>query len=295
MENLPINFDKFVSPFGGSVRVIMIDGEPWFFAKDICDCLDLGNVGQTVNCLDEDERKTLDSNIINNDVGSNGGRAPLIVSETGMYSLVLKSRKPEAKKFKRWITHEVLPSLRKTGMYGGPRTLQESLRAYADLLDVNEQNRRLALETQAKVAELAYGIIVTEAQRDKAIKEKAWINSSRSGRCLRKVRTANEEKRKVEAENNELKIQLGNSTNWKTVAAMQKELEEFFYLNNEARKEIGKCMVFVSKKTGMEIKKIEDARYGCINTYHRDAWKIFFHSISLPENATFLAKYKKSL
>lgn len=92
-------------------------------AKDVCDALEIGNVSQAVSYLDEDEK----SNIITNDIAQNGGRAPLIINESGLYSLILRSRKPEAKKFKKWVTAEVLPSIRKHGVYATGEKLEESL------------------------------------------------------------------------------------------------------------------------------------------------------------------------
>jgi len=82
------------------------DGDPWWVAKDVCDVLALNNVSQALTFLDEDEKQQLGTNIINNDVG---GRGTLVVNEPGLYSLILRSRKPQAKAFKRWITHEVIP------------------------------------------------------------------------------------------------------------------------------------------------------------------------------------------
>lgn len=88
------------------------NGEPWFVAKDVCDVLELNNVGQALTRLDDDEK----SSITLND-GTPGTPNKAIVSESGLYSLILASRKPEAHEFKRWITHEVLPTIRKTGGY----------------------------------------------------------------------------------------------------------------------------------------------------------------------------------
>ena len=96
---------------GASVRVIMLDGEPWFVAKDVCDVLGLSNITEALRNLDDDE---LTSEILKS---GNQGREMKLVSESGLYSLVLRSRKTEAKAFKRWVTHEVLPSIRKTGAY----------------------------------------------------------------------------------------------------------------------------------------------------------------------------------
>lgn len=288
METL---LEEFTAPTGGVVRVVMIDGEPWFVAKDVCDILET-RTNNLRNILDDDEVQEF-SNDYSIVISESNGKAPLIISEPGLYSLVLKSRKEEAKAFKRWVTHEVLPTIRKTGMYGGPRTLQESLRAYADLLDANERNAKLALEAQAKVAELADSVLATEAQRDKAISERARINSSRSGKCLRKVRTANEEKRKVEEENTELKIRLGEVADWQTVVGMDNELSKHFILDKKVRQKVGKTLTYVSKKLGVQIKKVADARYGEVNAYHVKAWKAFFEALAKPSNASFLYSNRK--
>ena len=98
---------------GASLRTLTDEaGEPWFVAKDVCDVLELSNVGQALARLDDDEK----SSITLND-GTPGNPNKAIVSESGLYALVLASRKPEAHEFKRWVTHEVLPQIRKTGGY----------------------------------------------------------------------------------------------------------------------------------------------------------------------------------
>lgn len=90
-------------------------GDPWFIAKDVCDILGIRTNNLRV-ILDEDEVTEL-TNDYSIDIAQNGGKSPLIISESGLYNLALKSRKPEAKEFKRWVTHEVLPTIRKTGGY----------------------------------------------------------------------------------------------------------------------------------------------------------------------------------
>ena len=100
----------------GKVRVVERDSESWFVAADICRALDIGNPSQAILRLDDDEKVTLTTN--EGHSGRSGGAQMLnIVSEAGLYSLILKSRKPEAKIFKRWVTHEVIPTIRKTGAY----------------------------------------------------------------------------------------------------------------------------------------------------------------------------------
>ncbi|WP_199425792.1 BRO family protein [Thermaerobacillus caldiproteolyticus] len=101
-----------VFTYGGTqVRTVVKDGEVWFVAKDVCDVLEINNSRQAVARLDDDEK----ADVIIND-GSQS-RHVSAVNESGLYSLILTSRKPEAKQFKRWVTHEVLPTIRKTGGY----------------------------------------------------------------------------------------------------------------------------------------------------------------------------------
>lgn len=94
-------------------RVIDRKGEPWFVLSEVCRELDIGNVGDAASRLDDDEKDNID---IIDAIGRN--RKTLIINESGLYSLILTSRKPAAKRFKKWVTSEVLPSIRKTGGYG---------------------------------------------------------------------------------------------------------------------------------------------------------------------------------
>lgn len=103
----------------GKVRTLNLNGEPWFVAVDVCSVLDLSNPTIAVSRLDEDERAKFN-------LGRQGDAT--IVNEPGLYTLVLGSRKPEAKAFKRWITHEVLPHIRKHGVY----ITDEKLKLFAE-------------------------------------------------------------------------------------------------------------------------------------------------------------------
>ena len=108
---------------GQQVRTVAIDGEPWFVAADVAAILDLGNPRSSLALLDDDERgvHTMDT--------LGGAQSVTVVNESGMYSLILRSRKDEARAFKRWVTHEVLPSIRKTGQFGSalPTNFAEAL------------------------------------------------------------------------------------------------------------------------------------------------------------------------
>jgi len=91
-----------------TVRTVIKAGEPWWVLKDVCGVLGIANPTQAAQRLDDDERAMFD-------IGRQGKAN--CVNETGLYSIILRSDKPEAKRFKRWITHEVLPSIRKHGLY----------------------------------------------------------------------------------------------------------------------------------------------------------------------------------
>ena len=101
----------FSSEQFGNVRVVERDGEPWFVAADVCKALEIANNRDALTRIDDDEKGVALADTL-------GGKQEVtIVNEPGLYSLVLGSRKPEAKVFKRWVTHEVIPTIRKTGGY----------------------------------------------------------------------------------------------------------------------------------------------------------------------------------
>lgn len=127
-----------------NVRIVLIDNEPWFVAKDVCSILEIKNVSDALARLDVDERST----IVLNDSSPNPYIS--IISESGMYALILSSRKPEAKPFRKWVTSEVLPQIRKTGSYQLntqlPKTFAEALQLAADqakAIELLEQEKQL--------------------------------------------------------------------------------------------------------------------------------------------------------
>ena len=105
------------------VRVIMRCADPWFVASDACDCLAISNASKALADLDDDDKLKLTKDELDTLTSSEGIKCSVdsrvqslnLVSESGLYDLIMQSRKPEAKAFKRWVTHEVLPSICKTG------------------------------------------------------------------------------------------------------------------------------------------------------------------------------------
>lgn len=135
---------------GASLRTLTDEaGEPWFVAKDVCDILGHSNVSMALDRLDDDERSKFN-------LGRQGETN--IVNEAGLYVLVLSSRKPEAHEFKRWVTHEVLPSIRKTGGYipTSESDSDEDIMARAVLVaqkTIKQKNQQIA-EQQTRIVEL---------------------------------------------------------------------------------------------------------------------------------------------
>lgn len=145
MTNLQIfNNDRF-----GQVRIVPVDGELMFVAKDVCDCLEITKHRDAISRLDSDERGSVK-------LDTPGGKQDIAaINEYGLYNLVLSSRKPEAKEFKRWITHDVIPAIRKTGSYSMaiPKTLPEALRAYANEVESHNATKAIVAQQEQQIAE----------------------------------------------------------------------------------------------------------------------------------------------
>ena len=127
------------------IRTMQVDGEPWFVAADVCAVLGLANPSQAVSYLDDDERC-----LITNEVWRNNGGLQA-VSEAGLYSLVLRSRRAEAKTFRRWITHEVIPAIRRSGAY----LMTEAATSPGKLLPISRRDLlNLAVQAENECEEL---------------------------------------------------------------------------------------------------------------------------------------------
>lgn len=137
---------------GKQVRTVVINDEPWFVAKDVCEVLEMSNHNETLKRLDDDEKGV-------NSIDTLGGvQELLVVNESGLYNLVMGSRKKEAKQFKRWITHDVLPAIRKTGTYtANPMSIEDLIIAQATSVK----------ELKAQVTEIAGTVQQLQAAQEK--------------------------------------------------------------------------------------------------------------------------------
>ena len=149
-EKLATDIQIFKNEQFGQIRVVERDGEPWFVAVDICGALDIANSRDALTRIDEDEKGVASTDTLG------GAQEVAVVNEPGLYSLVLGSRKSEARAFKRWITHDVIPAIRKTGMYATPATVEAMLANPDTMIQVlqafkDEREQRKALETKIEV------------------------------------------------------------------------------------------------------------------------------------------------
>lgn len=142
------------------LRTILLDGVEWFIAKDVADCLGYSQTADMTKRLDEDDVKTIPDKL------SGLTYNQTIINESGLYAAILGSNKPMAKKFKRWVTSEVLPSIRKTGGYNIPSNYIDALK---QLVQSEEEKQRIQLE------------------RDEAIRLKAMVASGREGTLFSKT------------------------------------------------------------------------------------------------------------
>ena len=163
MDNKLVTFENAAF---GKIRTLTIDGEPWFVAADVCKALELGNPSMTVERLDDDEKgiSTIDT--------LGGKQRMAIINEPGLYSLVITSRKPEAKAFKRWITHEVIPAIRKHGAYMTKSVLEQVLEnpelvllMAQRMLEEQRKNELLQQELRLAKPKADFGAVPPHPQR----------------------------------------------------------------------------------------------------------------------------------
>lgn len=163
---------------GNQVRILGDKkGEPWFVAKDVCNILGI-DTNHLREALDDDEI----TNLRNSEVWNQPGRAPLIISEPGLYKLIMRSRKPEAKEFQRWVTHEVLPSIRRHGAYATDVTIDSILndpdfgiRLLTDLKDERARRREAEKTIEAQKPKVLFADSVAASHSTILVGELAKI------------------------------------------------------------------------------------------------------------------------
>ena len=139
------------SPEFGEIRSAVVDGTPLFVAKDICDALGISKYRDALTRLDEDERASIS-------VDTLGGKQSMIaVNESGLYTLVFQSRKPEARAFRKWVTGEVLPNIRKHGVYMTPEVAMSAKNLKRLRKQMLEQMRKYLIEDDLRKCAKRFG------------------------------------------------------------------------------------------------------------------------------------------
>lgn len=169
----------------GSVRVITINDEPWFVGKDVAELLGYSNPRKTLgDHVDDEDKKIINHRVTKRDgIKKRGNPNIALINESGIYSLILSSKLPSAKKFKRWITTEVLPSIRKNGAYMTPETLQQAL-YNPDFLIQLATNLKTEQEKNMKLQKENDNLLMINSVLTKEINE--WDNRSLITHLIRK-------------------------------------------------------------------------------------------------------------
>lgn len=250
------------------VRVIMRCADPWFVAKDACDCLAIADASQACKNLDDDEKQVVTRSPELSLLFRESSNAPTmtLISESGLYTLIMRSNKPEAKVFRKWVTSEVLPSIRKTGGYG--------IRTVDDM--INDPDTAIRLLTQLKIMRLQNDQLAME--RDEAIRTKALIGSRREATAMNTASQKSKECAKLTAENAELKDAVGRGTNWRTVAMMTAEwIRDFGHVPVWQKlklfsADLPKDMQPVKDVEVKVVLKNGSEKVNLLTRYHREAW-----------------------
>ncbi len=219
----------------GEIRTILINDEPYFVGKDVTEILGYQNASKAISDHVDEEDKLNNESLLS--LGQRGG---WLINESGLYSLILSSKLPSAKKFKRWVTSEVLPEIRKTGAYSRiPKSYPEALRLYADEVEQRE---------------------LMQKQRDEAIRTKALISDKKTATAMS---TASQKSKEVE----KLKIELDRSKKFASIKAVEISLKQKFDW---------KPLRNYCTAHELEMPKIFDANYGKVRTYPAKAWAAIY-------------------
>ena len=257
------------------IRVVMRDGEPWFVAKDVADCIEHSNVTKMCElCRDKDKFVADVEELKTNDLLVLGNRGLTCISESGLYRILAKCNLPKCEPFESWVFDEVLPSIRKTGGYG--------IRTVDDM--INDPDTAIRLLTQLKIMRLQNKQL--EMERDEAIRTKALIGSRREATAMN---TASQKSKECE----KLREQIGDSTTYKAVTAIT-WLPDYFNMSNRGL--YGSLAANLKKiEAGMtsEFKHIDipDSRFGKVKAYHVDVIERLHEMVQADEN--LMAKYRK--
>lgn len=277
MGNNNNGIQLFSNPAFGNVRIVMRDDNPWFVAKDVCDCLTITDASQACKNLDDDEKQVVTRDFDTLLFTESKAQAMTLISESGLYTLIMRSNKPEAKEFRKWVTSEVLPSIRKSGVYATDNFIQKTIDDPDWAISILQQ---IKFEREQK--ELAL------RQRDEAIRTKAWIGSKRESTCMNEVKRFKGENKRLIDENTSLQIRIGEEENHKTVKQLTWLRKYFVFIDtkqwNYTSAAVGNELKRISILRGMRIDRTVDPNWGECNSYHIDIISEFREKLDTDRN-----------
>ena len=290
------------SVLGVNLTTILIDMEPWFIAKEVATLLGYENTSRSVNDhVDELDQKMLsrseceilfNQNIIDSETLENtddlkgtisvplenttniSNRGMKFINESGLYTLIARSNKPEARRFQRWVTSEVLPSIRKTGSYGLQITKEDRLKLnvlnatdpdtrFKALSELEQYHTEQKKAVEDKNEQLEADNEILTQQRDKAIATKAQISTNREAKALGRIGG-------LVTANNRLKDELYGNRNRRTIKAVA-------IANHLKDKDINHHkLIKYCKEHNLEIIKVPDTNWNEVNSYPIEAFKAVY-------------------
>jgi len=228
---------------GNNVRTIIKDNKIWFCGKDIASILGYVIPSKAIN--------THCKGVSKMEIPTNGGKQKMLfISEGDIYRLIINSQLPEAEKFEKWIFDEVIPSIRKHGMYATENTIENMI-----------ANPDFAIQLLQELKKEKEEKKLIEQQRDEAIRTKAMISDKKTATALGQVGG-------LTAENNKLKKQLKIIKGYATILAIQQKTGNTYPYGPLKR---------YCEKNNLTIEKVPDARYKEVNSYPKEAWKAVYN------------------
>ena len=264
----------FEHPDFGTVRTIIEDdGEPWFYAQDVAIALEYSATGAMNKIIDNEDK------IIRLFQDGTTNKKQSLINESGLYQAIFGSSLKKAQQFKRWVTCEVLPSVRKHGFYGTKAFVDKALSDPDGMITIL-QNYKFEKEKR----ELA------ERQRDEAVRTKAWIGSRREATAMNRASVYSKECERLREE-------IGDSRKWKQVTAIP-WLGDYFDLRDRKQAKklyniLGRKLTAISRSMGFEVKKVASTEYETVNAYKVDALNVLRDRIE--EEPGMLLEYRKQV
>lgn len=283
------NIQLFSNQSFGNVRVVMRNNEPWFVAKDVATCIEHSDTSAMCKlCRDKDKVVVNFAELKHSDDLSEcfkGQQSPnlTLISESGLYRILAKCNLPKCEPFETWVFDEVLPSIRKSGVYATDDFIQKTIDDPDWAISILQQ---VKFEREQK--ELAL------RQRDEAIRTKSWISTKRESTCMNEVKRFKTENHKLAIENEDLRTQVGDAKNFKAVKCIPWLREFFAYINdkqwNTTLGQIGTQLKRICLANRFDYINIPDPNWGEIKAYDIRAIEIFKARLLTDKN--YMAKYR---